>query len=125
MKFRGARDFSNGFFHGGKDLGVSARDENVLARVSVSEHGADDFRDLLRGFALGEHDLGEALAQGTVMVHFGKAEILERQMLQALNGRARREFPGLHGFQNSQQFRLIHTIQPMRILSLASVFPAA
>jgi len=104
MKLRGARGFSIGFFHGGEDFGVGASDENVVARVFLLEHGADDFGGLLRRFAFGENDFGKALAEGAVMVDFGKAEVLERQMLESLDRRSRREVSALHGFQNFQQF---------------------
>lgn len=119
MEFRGARIFAVCFFHGGEDFGVGAGDEDVVARVFFLEHGADDFSDLLWSLAFGENDFRKALAKGAVMVNFGEAEILEGQVLETFNGRARREFSGLHGFQNFQQFRLIHAIQPLEILSLA------
>ena len=104
MELGRARGFAISLFHGGEDFGVGAGDENVVARVSLLEHGADDFGDLLRRFAFGKDDFGEALTQGAMMVHFGEAEVLERKMLQALDGCAWRELPALYGFQNFQQF---------------------
>jgi hypothetical protein len=68
------------------------------------EHGADDFGDLLRRFAFGENDFGKTLSERAVMVHFGEAEILKRQMLEPLDRRSRREVSALHGFQKFQQF---------------------
>ena len=51
------------------------------------------------------------------MVDFREAEVFEGEVLEALNSGARGEFPGPHGFQNFQQVRLIHAIQPLVILS--------
>ena len=104
MKLRGARGFPISFFHGGEDFGVGAGDENVVPRVFLLEHGADDFGDLLRRFAFGENDFREALTLGAMMVHLGEAEVLKRQVLEAFDGRGGREFPPLHGFQKFQQF---------------------
>ena len=119
MKFCGARGFSVGFFHRSEDFSVRAGDENVVARVLFLKHGADDFGDLLRRFTFGEDDFRKTLAQRPVMIHFGEAEVFEGEMLEALDCRARRDFSGLHGFQNSQKFRLIHEVWPLEILSLA------
>ena len=46
------------------------------------------------------------------MIDLGKTEILKWQMLQALDGFVRSELAGFHGFQNFQQFKLIHILQP-------------
>ena len=102
MKVRGTRGFSVGLFQGSEDFGIGSGHKNVVARVFFLEHGVDDFGNLLWRLALGEHDFGEALTEGAVMVHLGKAEVLERKMLQALDGRGGREFPALHRFQNFQ-----------------------
>jgi hypothetical protein len=52
-----------------------------------------------------------------VVIHLGEAEILEREMLETLDGFVRSKRANLHGFQNFQQFRLIHILRPQRILS--------
>jgi hypothetical protein len=46
-------------------------------------------------------------------------------VLEALDSRSRRELPGLYGFQNFQQFRLIHEVWPHEILSLTRAIAAA
>lgn len=102
MKFCGARGFSVGLFYGGKDFGIGTSDQNIVVRIFFPKHGADDFRDLLGRFAFGEDDFRKTLAEGAVMVHFGEAEVFKRQVLQALDGRARSELPRLHGFQKFQ-----------------------
>jgi hypothetical protein len=123
VELRGVGTLSVGFFHGGENFSVGASDENIVARVFLLEHGADDFSDLLRRFAFGENDFGEALTQSAMMVDFGKTQVLKRQVLEALDGPVGRELPGLYGFQNFQQFRLMHAIQPLEILSLARRLP--
>ena len=120
-----ARGFSAGCFHGGEDPGIGAGYENVVMRVFLLQHGANDFRDLLRRLAPGEDNFGKALPQGAVMIHFGEAEVFEGQVLEALDGRTGCEFSSAHGFQNFQQVRFIHTIQPDEILSLAHRIAAA
>ena len=90
------------FFYGAENFRAGAGDENVVARVFFLKHGPNDFGDLLRGLSFGKHDFGKTLAQGAVMIDFGKAEILKRQVPEPLEGRAGREFPALDGFQNFQ-----------------------
>ena len=94
--------FAVGFFYGAENFRAGAGDENVVARVFFLKHGPNDFGDLLRGLSFGKHDFGKTLAQGAVMIDFGKAEILKRQVPEPLEGRAGREFPALDGFQNFQ-----------------------
>ena len=125
MKLRGARGFPVNFFHGGEDFGVGASDENIVPRVFLLEHGADDFGDLLRRFAFGENDFREALTQGAMMVHLGEAEVFKRQVLEAFDDSGRRELSSPHGFQKFQQFCLIHDVWPLEILSLTHRIAAA
>ena len=46
----------------------------------------EDSGDLAGSFAQGEDHFGNALAQGAMVVDFGKAEVLERHVAQSLNG---------------------------------------
>jgi hypothetical protein len=57
------------------------------------------------------------------MIHFREVQVLEGQMLQALDGFRGREFAGFHGFQKFQQFKLVHDLRPTRILSLHGTIP--
>ena len=102
MEFDCAGGFAVGSFHGGEDSPVPAGDEDIVARVFFLEHGSDDFGNLFRGLSFGKHNFGKTLAESAVMVNFGKAEILQRQVLEPLDGRAGREFSALHSFQNFQ-----------------------
>jgi hypothetical protein len=61
--------------------GTSRHDVSVVVREP-----AKDFGYLPGRFALGEDNLGHSLAEGTMVVELGKAEVFERQMAQALNG---------------------------------------
>ena len=125
MKLRGARGFPVSFFHGGEDFGVGASDQNIVPRVFLLEHGADDFGDLLRRFAFGEDDFRKTLAESAVMVDFGEAEVFKWQVLEAFDGRGRRKLSSPHGFQKFQQFCLIHDVWPLEILSLTHGIAAA
>lgn len=102
MEFGCSGSFAVGFFHGGEDSPVGAGDENVVARIFLLEHGADDFGNLLRRFAFGKDNFGKALTESAVMIDFSEAEVLKRQVLEPFNGRAGREFSALHRFQNFQ-----------------------
>src|SRR6266704_2790251 len=117
VKLRDTRVFSRFAFHGCKNLFVGAGHQDVVPRVFLSQHGAHNFRNLLRGLAFSENHFGKTLTQSAVMIHLCKAEIFKWQMLQALDGFVRRELAGFHGFQYFQQFTLIHNLRPPRILS--------
>ena len=108
MEFSGARGFSVGFLHSCENFAVCPGDENVVARVFLLQHGANDFCDLLRRFSFGKDHFSKTLAQVTMMIHFGEAEVLEGQVLQTIYGSFRRKLSGSHEFQNLQQFCLIH-----------------
>jgi len=81
MKFGGA----GGTLDGGVDLRVGAGDQDVVARVFMTQHGADDFGDVLGSLPPAEDDFGIALAQGAVMIDFGKADIFKGHVLQAFD----------------------------------------
>ncbi len=112
-----ARVFSAATFHGRKNLFVGAGDKDILPRILRAQHGAYNFRYLLRSFALTENDFGKTLAERAVVIHLDEAEIFEREMLETLDGSVRSERANLHRFQNFQKFRLIHILRPQRILS--------
>jgi hypothetical protein len=118
VKLRAARVFSAGAFHGGKNHLVGAGDQNIVLRILLAQHGAYNSRHLLRCFPFAQNHFGKTLPQSAVMIHLCKAEIFKWQMLQALDGFVRGELAGFHGFQNFQQCKLIHILQPRRILSL-------
>ncbi len=84
----------------------------------LAQHGAHNFRHLLRCFPFTQNHFGKSLPQRPVMIHLGKAEIFKWQMLQALDGLVRSKLARLHSLQNFQQFSLIHILRPSRILSL-------
>ena len=112
LKLSVTRFFSARAFHGCKNLLVRAGHQDVVPRVFFAHHGAHNFRHLLRRFPFAQNDFGKTLPQRAVMIHLGKAEIFKRQMLQALDGFVRGKLAGFHGFQNFQQFKLIHIPEP-------------
>jgi hypothetical protein len=52
----------------------------------VGRQASEDVRYLARRFSLGKNHFGHSLAQGTMVVNLGEAEILEGQVAQALDG---------------------------------------
>src|SRR5258706_3357639 len=54
--------------------------------ATVSGQAVEDFRYMARRFALGKYHLGHALAQGTMVVDLGEAEVLKGQVTEALDG---------------------------------------
>jgi hypothetical protein len=70
-------------------------------------HGqaAEDFRDLPRRLSLAEDHLRHALAEGAMVVDFGKAEVLKGQVAQALDGFIGRQFPLSHLLKQLAQGR--------------------
>ena len=63
--------------------GVGARGEDVS---SGGGHAGEDFGGLLGRFALGVDDLGEAGAEGAVMIDAGVAEVFVGEGGEALGG---------------------------------------
>jgi len=118
MELRRPRRFAIHAFDCRKRHRIGARHENIVLRIFFLQHRADNLCHLCGRLSLRKHDLRKPLPQSAVMVHLRKPQILERQMLQPLDCRPRRELAGLHRLQNLQQFLLIHRFQPSRILPL-------
>jgi hypothetical protein len=72
--------------NGPKDGSVRASDKNILPAGFVAQHGLNNFCDLPGCFPFPKNDFGISLAQRAVMIHFGEAQILKRQILQPGNG---------------------------------------
>ena len=108
MKFCNALRGSGGAPDGGEGGGVGASDEYILAAVFGTEHGPGDVSNLLGRFALGEDDFGVALAQCAVMVDLGEAEILEGEMLEAVDGAIGREGAKADEVEEFVEFAFFH-----------------
>ena len=106
MKLRGPSDPLDS----GKNLRIRARHQNVVPRIFFSQHRPNDLRDLRGRLPLAENRFGESLPQCAMMIQLGKSQILERQMLQPLDGFGRRKLSRLHLVQNFQKFLLIHSV---------------
>jgi len=106
VKFGGAADT----FDGGVDFLVGAGDQNVVMRVFVADHGADNFRHVVRRLSLAKNDFGIALAQSTVVVDFGDADIFEWQVLEALHPGFRGDDALAHSFQKLQNLFGVHCV---------------
>lgn len=101
-------------FDGGVDAAIGASDENIVAGMPASEHGTNNFGDLLRRFATPENDLSETLAERTVMVDLGEAQVLEGQMAEPLE---RSLFRHAAGANSAEEFANGFLIQGGLILS--------
>ena len=64
-------------FDGGEYFLVGARDEDVVVRIFLAEHGKYDLRDLIGSLALAKNYLRVALPEGAMMVDLGEADILK------------------------------------------------
>ena len=85
----------------------------------------DDARDLLRALAFAENHFGVALAQGPMVIDFGKIQILERKMLQAFERARRGQFTGAHRFENVLEFAFVHLVVKASPLIFATRFARA
>ena len=84
---------------------VGAGDEDV---GGVFEEGFGDGDHLFGGFALGEDDFGDAVAEGAVVIDFGEAEVLEGQVAHAREGAIDFEFARADLLEHGAQLVLIH-----------------
>ena len=80
----------------GDEQPVAARDEPL-----------SDGRHLLRRLALAENDLGEALAQGAVMIQRGEAQVFVGKVSQALESFVDRQIAVADRLQQLFQPRLV------------------
>jgi hypothetical protein len=67
-----------------------------------------DRRDLGGGLAFAEDHLGKSLAQRTVMIDFGKAQVFERKVAHALKRLGDGDLAPPHAFQKLRQAIRIH-----------------
>ena len=84
---------------------AAARRQDV---APMRAHLRHDRHDLFRGLALAEDRFGVALAQVAVMVHLGKAEILEWQRPEPDHRVLRGNITGSDGCQQGFQFFRVH-----------------
>ena len=97
-------------------LGIGGQHLGGLGRIHTGHQhrrplvpqGAGDGRDLFGGFALAENDLRETLAQRPVVVHPGEAQVLVRELLQALHGLGWSQRAGGHLLQQRIQLVGVH-----------------
>ena len=61
-----------------------------------------------RSFSLAEDHFGEALAQGAMVIDLGEAQILERQMLEAQQRLASRDFAHAERFEKLANVAFVH-----------------
>ena len=73
--------------------GVERAHQHVSAGFG---HATENRRDLRRCLALGKNYLRHAGAQATVVVNFGKSQVFEGQMAQAIYRIVGREFAAAH-----------------------------
>ena len=86
-------------------LGVDASYENIGL---VPAHGEHNRRDILRLLALSHNDLRKSLAQGTVMIDLGEAEILKRQVTQLGHSFFDGNAPLAQAFEQFYQMLRVH-----------------
>jgi len=86
----------------GDEQPVAARDEPL-----------SDGRHLLRRLALAENDLGEALAQGTVMIQRGEAQVFVGKVSQALESFVDRQIAVADRLQQLFQPRLVDSLNSL------------
>ena len=79
--------------HGGELFWGGARGQDAGL---VPRQPRKDRRHLFRGLTFGQHHLGEAGAQRTVVVYLGEIQVFEWQVPQAGDGIVRRELPPAH-----------------------------
>jgi len=80
--FDGGVRAANGF----KDGSIGASDKNILPAKFLTQHGLNNFSDLPACFPFAKNHFGVSLAQGAMMIHFGKAQILKGEMFQPGDG---------------------------------------
>ena len=85
---------------------IGARDENVLGLV---EQARDDGADLVGSLALAEDDFRNSVPQRAMMIDLGEAQVFERQVAQAFDGRVDVHRSGADLFEQAAQMILIHT----------------
>jgi hypothetical protein len=78
MKVRAWDDFPH------RDPGLSAGACDQQA-VAAGDDALGDHRNLRRGFALSEYNLGHPLPHGSMVVHPGKVEVFIRRSAQSAN----------------------------------------
>ena len=78
-------------YRGGGILGYAGCEQPVRA----AEHRGGELGDLRRGLTVAEYHLGEALAEGAVVVDLGEAEVLVWARGEPLGGFVSRHAPGL------------------------------
>ena len=113
MEFGGAA----GALHGGVDLRAGAGDQDVVARIFVAQHGADDFCDVLGSLAPAKYHFGIALAKSAVMIDFGKADIFKGHVLEAFDAGFGGNSSLPHGLQKFQNFFGVHKVWLQKILT--------
>ena len=72
------------------------------------QNSARDGRHLLDRLPLAENHLGEALSQGSMVVHPGKPQVLVGQMAELRRGRVRRRLAHTNLFQQLEKCFSIH-----------------
>ncbi len=78
---------------------VGTSDENILPAGFLAKHSLNNLRDLFGRLPFSKDDLGVALPQRAMMIHFRKTQILKGKMLQTSNGALRRHRPEAHEVQ--------------------------
>ena len=99
---RWLRGWRRGPFGGGV---VGAGGEDV---GSGGGHAGEDFGGLLGGFALRVDDLGEASAEGAMMIDSGVAEVFVGEGGEALGGGGGSEGAGLDGGEKFEEGGFVH-----------------
>jgi hypothetical protein len=93
---------------GGGDLVRRGAGEQDRALAGLRQELGDDGGAVLRGLARPVDRLGEALAQGAVMVDPGEAEVRVRQAAQGRDGVVRRDGAGPHAVEEGPQRVFVH-----------------
>jgi hypothetical protein len=76
--------------------------------AAMAEDFAGDAGDLRRGFSPAVDHLGEAAAEGAVMVDLGEPQFPEGQPAQFAEQRVFRELAGAESGQEGSEFALVH-----------------
>ena len=85
---------------------IGARDQNVLGFVEQARH---DGADLVGRFALAEDHFRDSVPQRAMMIDLGEAQVFERQVAHAFDGRVDIHGSGADLFEQAAQMILIHT----------------
>lgn len=77
-------------------------------RAVRPQHTSRDLDHLRGSFSFRINHFWKSLAQGTVMIDFGEAEVFKRKLAQAADGVVQAEAASAHRFQKIANVALVH-----------------